>query len=256
MSIIRITALAFLSFGIGACGVLPWNFSPRGEKYHYTYALKMSAEDNPAVTRDQARMSFQDENLNIQFFFDDAAIHFRLRNLSGANLNLDLARSYISIDQRAHPVCHSLNFYSDTIVRPAILSLPPQGYTDEYVAPRENIYFDGSKWREKDLFPSIDRNSDTLRQVIQRHVGKSIAVGFPVVVGQTERSYVFEFQVTAVAQIPWENHQPPKRSPPPPQKPSGIFTLDQVTTGIVVAGLLGFSAYLLTLSKDTPADIK
>ena len=192
----------------------------------------------------------------VQFRFDDAAIHFQLQNLSDANVSIDLAKAFIRIDQRVYPVCHSLNFYSDTLSRPALVVLPPMGYTLDYLAPRENVYFDGAKWVEKDLLPSTDRNSETLREAIRRQVGESIAVGIPFMAGTTEKNYVFEFQVASVNQIPWSSHQLPKRTPPPPQKESGIFTLDQVTTGIVVAGLLGFSAYLLTLTKDIPADIK
>ena len=243
-------------FGIVACGVIPLNFSARGAKYQYTYTMKASAGGGSAITRDPANLLFQDDNLIVQFRFDDAAIHFQLQNLTDLYVTLDLAKAFIYKDRRVYPLCHSLNFYSDTLARSVPVSLPPLGYTRDYVAPRENVYFDGSKWVEKDLFPSTDRNSDSQREAIKRQVGKTVLLTLPLMFGSSQKDYIFEFQVTSVTGLPWNKYQPPKRSPPPPQKDASFLALDQVTTGIIVAGLLGFSAFLLTLSKDTPADLK
>jgi hypothetical protein len=53
--------------------------------------------------------------------------------------------------------------------------------------------------------------------------------------------------------MPWKNYHPVKRIPEPPTLPSHPL-LDNVTTAILVVGVLGFSAYLITSKKNPPTE--
>jgi hypothetical protein len=240
----------------GGCSVFLPNASTKGTKYRYTYHLKVSPEMGGAIVHDPANLLFQDDSIIVQFRFDDAAAFFQLQNLSESFLTLDYAKFSFEIDRQTYPVCHSLNFYSDTAVRPGSVTLRPMSFIKDYVAPRGNITFDGSRWQEKDLFPTVDHSPDSSGQSIKKHVGKTFALVMPLTFGGQQRNYVFEFQIASADILPWTKYQRPVRSPSAPQKPTGFFTLDQVAAGIVVAGLLGFSAYLLTLRKDINPDLR
>ena len=105
-----------------------------------------------------------------------------------------------------------------------------------------------------DLLPTTDHRSLQTQQLILKNVGQRISLMLPMMFGSTTKNYKFDFQVDSVKRIPWKEYNPIKRIPPQP-KPEHAFTaLDNVTTAVIVVGMLGFSAYVLSLKKNPPAE--
>lgn len=215
----------------------------RGSKYRYQFKMVAPSRSN--------EMLYQDDSLIIQFRFDDVAIKFQLQNLSESDLSIDWEKTSIGIEKRFYSVRHSSDFYGDTALRKVSVVIPPVGYIREVMIPREHVYFDGDKWVEVDLLPTMDKNSQALKQSILRSVGRSISVILPMRFGQAVKKYQFDFTVASVNLLAWASYVPEKRIPPPPPRgTTHSLKPDYLTTGIIVAGIVGFSALILTRKKD------
>ena len=132
--------------------------------------------------------------------------------------------------------------------------MPPLGYLRDVVIPRDNIYNDGVKWVELDLLPTTDHRSLLLQESIQKSVGKRISLMLPIIFGSTTKNYRFDFQVDAVKRIAWKDYVPSKRVPAPLKPEHTVTALDNVTTAVIVVGVLGFSAYVLSIKKNPPTE--
>jgi len=214
----------------------------RGSKYRYQFKMVAPARNND--------MLYQDDSLIIQFRFDESAIKFQLQNLSESDLSIDWEKTSIGIDNRYYSVRHSSDFYGDTVLRKVSVVIPPVGYVQDVVIPRENVYFDGEKWVEVVLLPTTDKNSQALKQSILQSVGRTVSLLLPMKFGQTTKKYRFEFAVASVNLLAWSSYVPAKRMLLPPSRPKQAVKPDYLTTGIIVAGVIGFSALILTRQKD------
>jgi hypothetical protein len=245
MKIIQFAALIIFSGILMSCATTS-QFSPgSGNKYQYTYKL-ISPIKNLSLL-------FQDDSIIIQFKFDEAAIQFQLQNISQSNITFDWGKASIGIGGRYFAVRHASNFYGDTI-RSGSIIMPPLGYIREIVIPRDNIYNDGDKWVELDLLPTTDRRSLPLQESIKKNVGQRVSLMLPLIFGPKAKNYKFDFQVDTVKRIAWKDYVPLKRVPAPPNPKHGILALDNVTTAIIVVGVLGFSAYVLSMKKNPPSE--
>jgi hypothetical protein len=232
--------------GIFMSCVTTSQFSPgSGNKYQYTYKLVSPVKNS--------NLLFQDENVIIQFKFDEAAIRFQLQNISESNITIDWSRASMGINDRYFAVRHTSNFYGDTL-RSSSIIMPPLGYIRDMVIPRDNIYNDGDKWVELDLLPTTDHRSLQLQQSIQKSVGKQISLMLTMMFGQTTKNYRFDFQVDSVKRIAWKDYTPFKRVPAPPKSGHTVTALDNVTTAVIMVGVLGFSAYILSIKKNPPTE--
>jgi hypothetical protein len=196
---------------------------------------------------------FQDDSIIIQFKFDDAAIQFQLQNISESHITLDWDKVSIGISDRYFGVRHASNFYVDTVRSNSII-MPPLGYLRDVVIPHENVSYDGNKWVEADLLPTVDRRSPSVQAAIKKNVGQKVSLMLPIMFGPTRRNYVFDFQVDAVKQIAWKDFAPIKRMPAPPKPDNKGRAWVNVTTAVLVVGVLGFSAYVLSIKKNPPTE--
>ncbi len=213
----------------------------RGNKYVYAYSMSAPIE-NPL-------MVFQDDSLKIQFKIDASAIRFQLQNLSRSVISVQWDNVSVGIDNAYSLVRHSLNMYADTVQGRGSVRIPPLGYIQDLMVPVENVFFDGSAWVQSDLFQTIDGGREEMAQAIQKNVGKSIVVIFPIQFGTTSKEYRFEFRIVSVKQILWRDFRPAKPIPPPPTKKTRIELADEITTAFIIVGLLGFAAFMISLKK-------
>lgn len=222
-------------------------FSPgKGNKYQYFFTLVYPIENSNLI--------FQDDSVIIQFKFDEAAIRFQLQNVSESFLTIDWDKAAINIGGRYFAVRHSDNLYEDSVRSLSSILLPPLGYIRDLAIPRDNIYSDGERRIELDLLPTTDHNSVTLRESIQKSVGQRVGLSLPISFGSTKNVYEFYFQIDSVKRILWKDYIPNERVPAPPMPKHGFQVLDQVTTAIIAIGVLGFSAYMLTMKKNPPSE--
>ena len=241
----HITVILSLAVILMSCATTS-QFSPgKGNKYQYVYKLV-----NPVFS---SSLLFQDDSIIVQFKFDEAAIRFQLQNTSNVNITINWDRAAISINNKYSPIRHAINLYGNTASSRSII-IPPFGYIREIAIPRDNVYNDGDRWVEVDLLPTIDRNSIELRKSIMKSVGQRVSLLLPITFDKTEKHYVFDFQVESVNRIPWKDYVPYNREPAPPNPKQSFFALDNVTTAIIVVGVLGFSAYVLSVKKNPPSE--
>ena len=219
----------------------------RGSKYRYQFKMLAPAPSN--------EMLYEDDSLIIQFRFDEAAVRFQLQNLSGSDLSIDWEKTSIGVENRFYSVRHSSDFYGDTLLRNISGIIPPVGYVRELMIPRHHVYFDGSRWVETEIFPTTDSNLPAMKEAIHRNVGKTVSVALPMKFGQSTKTYRFDFAVASVDQIEWALYRQPKRSPSRPTGTTRPFgSPDHLTTAIIAAGIVGFSALVLLRKKDPPVE--
>jgi hypothetical protein len=221
-------------------------FTPgSGNKYQYTYKLVYPIE--------ASHLLFQDDSVIIQFKFDETAIRFQLQNISESQISIQWRKASIHINGRFQPVRHSTNLAGDS-AQTESLALPPLGYIREIAVPQNNIQYDGDRLVETDLLPTIDHNSQELRESILKSKGQHVGLNLPILFGNVEKLYEFDFQVDSVKQLPWKDYAPVKNGQPTPTPKHSAYALDNVTTAIIVVGILGFSAYILSSKKNPPSE--
>ncbi len=243
IKLFRLVLLISLAGFLMSCATTS-QFTPgKGNKYQYSYKLVSPLENSDLL--------FQDDSIIIQFKFDEAAIRFQLQNISNSYLAIDWNKASMNIQSRYFAIRHVSNLYCDSSSGTSIL-LPPLGYLRDIAIPRDNIYNVGDRWVEVDLFPTTDGKSEKMQETINKSVGRQIGLLLPVMFGSMEKNYEFNFQVDSVKRIPWKDYKPFQRIPEPLNpKHQGV---DNVTTAIIAVGILGFSAYVLSVKKNPPSE--
>jgi hypothetical protein len=195
-------------------------------------------------------MVFKDSLIFVQFRFDDAALRFQMQNVSRQQITVEWGKALIGVKNKFAPVRYSGNYYT-TEKCAAQSTLPPLGYVLDFLIPEASVYKDGSTWKERDLFPTTDKQFS--RGALQSFVGTPVALQLPIIVGKTERQYTFGFTVSNVSQIPWEAAKLPRR-PTPPAKEVEITSTDEYITAGVVLGVVGIVAVLLSQKQSPPSE--
>lgn len=221
--------------------------STYGNKYRYAYSMVSPVRNDS--------LYFRDERLIIQFRFDDAAVGLQMQNISPFDLQVRWTGASIGIDGWYGGVRNLSNFY-DTSSAPGFSPLiPPLGIAREVLTPVSNVYFEGNRWHEVDLLPTMDYNSPSRLDSILNRVNSVVDIVLPMEFGREEKTYRFTFAVDSVWNIPWTLDRLPNWFPREPGGPRVSPTSnDQLTAAILVAGFLGFSAYMLTAKKNPPIE--
>ena len=89
-----------------------------------------------------------------------------------------------------------------------------------------------------------------MTQRIRKNDGKSIVLILPLQIGASSKDYRFEFRIASVERLPWKDYRPLKLIPPPPTKKTSVAWTDEITTAIVIVGMLGFVAFMVSLKKQ------
>ncbi len=222
--------------------------SALGKKYRYTYRLNKPIESPNLI--------YRDDQIIIQFRIDEGAVNFQLQNVSSSTMQIRWAKISIGVAGRFSSVRNSSTFYAEYTIPAFSHIIPPLGYTRDLVIPQENVYFDGTKWVEKKLFPTVDRNLPNVRQRILQNVGNKIVLILPLQFDQVMKDYRFEFLVTAARELPWKQYRRPKRPAPPSvgSPKTSIEPSGQLTTALIVLGMIGLAAYLITFKKEPPSE--
>lgn len=238
-----VVAAAVLT-GCSAAGRLE---STYGNKYHYFYSMVSPVRNDT--------LSFRDERLSIRFRFDDAAVGVQIQNISPVDLHVRWTGATIGIGGRTSGA-RIRNDHQDTTSAPeSSPSIPPQGFSREALTRVNNMYFEGNRWRELDLLPTTDFNSPLRRDSILNLVKSVVDIVLPMEFGREKKLYRFTFAVDSVRRIPWSLEPLPDRLPRAPGAPRmGPTSNEQITAAILVAGFLGFSAYMLTAQKYPPVE--
>ncbi|MBI3005099.1 MAG: hypothetical protein HYY49_06735 [Ignavibacteriales bacterium] len=249
-----IVIFCFLLFT--GCGASRQGLSGTGSKYEYEYRLSVPSDSQKTGLVDEANLLFHDDSLIVQFKIDDAAIHLQLQNLADSYLVVDWAKVRILHKGKNSKIRQSLGFYADSTKLPVSISLPPLGFVRDYVTPSENVYYDGSRWVERDLFPTWDTWTVEGVTAIRNQIGNSVVLTLPVWFGSFEKTYVFEFRITSFEPISLQHYSPPWRDPRPLNEKVTPALADQITTAAIIVGVVSFSIYMLVIKKETPADLR
>ena len=235
---------ALVGFLLAGCGTSSLFSAGKGSKYSYTFSLARPTESR--------NLLYRDDSLMVQFRFDEAAIRFQLQNLSRNDLRIDWEKASIGVNGQFSATRHATTLYGDTGGIARTQTLPSYGYVRELLMPRQNIGFDGKRWNEQDLLPTMDNGSKTQREAILKSAGQTVSLILPVCFGKADKTLRFDFKVDSVKQIAWRDYAPQKRIPAPPTRSAG--TIDQLTAAVLTVGVLGFTAFLLTAKKNPPTE--
>ncbi len=238
--------IAAVVFGGAGCATGRPYAAGQGGKYRYAFRMVQPVRSDDLL--------FQDEHVIVQFRFDEAAIRFQVQNIARSDMRVNWAKMSIGINGRFFGIRHAETLYSDSAVSGLSELIPPFGYVRDLAIPRTHVFFDGTRWTERDLFPTTDGNSAALRDSILHAAGQTVTLIFPVQFGDTEKDYRFDFVVASVNRIAWKDYQPVPRIPAPPNPRQSQSSIDQVTAALIVVGVLGFAAYLITLKKNPPTE--
>ncbi len=238
--------IAAIVFGAAGCATGRPYTAGQGGKYRYTYRMVKPVRSDDLL--------FQDDSLVVQFKFDEAAIRFQMQNLARSDLRVNWAKMSIGVNDRFFAVRHSATLYSDSSSSGLSELIPSYGYIRDLAIPQPNVFFDGNRWSEADLFPTTDGNSPATRDSILHSAGQRVSLILPLQFGSAEKDYRFDFEVAFVNRIAWKDYQPLQRIPPPPAPQQSQSSIDQMTAALIVVGVLGFAAYLITLKKNPPTE--
>lgn len=195
---------------------------------------------------------FRDDRIIIQFKFDPGAIRFQIQNISPRNAELEWDRTTLGIRQKYYPIRTSRTYYSDSLVGINRAVLPPLGHLVEFVLPAGNVIKEGGSWRELDLDQTYDHASGM--QVVVDSAGSDMPVDLivPIRFGGQERIYHFSF--VPEPGLRSEALDVVRRRPPPPRTTQVVRLQDQLFTGVIVAGVIGVTALILSATRTSPLD--
>jgi hypothetical protein len=76
----------------------------------------------------------------------------------------------------------------------------------------------------------------------------------PIIFGSTVKNYKFDFQAESVIRVAWKDYRLLKQVPAPHYSQHPATAMDQVIAAAIVAGVLGFSIYMLSMKKYPPTE--
>lgn len=242
-----LTAVVVGILVFAGCSAVSKLKSAHGTKFRYSYAL--------TAPINSTRLAFQDNDVSLLFRFDDAAIRFKLTNRSFSPVRIKWQEVTVVVQGRSYAALNARTLYRTNPGNQENPTVLPGGYIVDMALPSANILFNGKQWVERDLLPTTGRHSETIGKKILANVGSTVTLLLPIELGDQVRRYSFEFKVTKVDTLAWERYRRPNRPAPPTQVASvKMGEADKITTAIVVGGLLGFAAFLLTQKKAPPSE--
>jgi hypothetical protein len=168
--------------------------SSQGRSYRYAYAMVAPTESNELL--------YHDEKIRVQFEIDKGAIKYSLKNLSNDSLAVITAHAAMFVNNNSSPVRNERTYYFEDAASGLPKPIPPQGIVHDFVIPKDNIYYDGSRWVEKELFPTADRNDAALRKTILKNLYAKIDLDLPIQVGNEQKNFTFSFKIVRL----WSTH--------------------------------------------------
>lgn len=220
--------------------------APAGTRYVYPYTM-----EHPVQTSD---LKFRDDQINIIFSIDAAAINFELHNLTDQHMSIVWERAAFGMNKRMFPVRNNTTLYSFGNDIPQPLSVPPQGYLRETVIPWPHVNFEKGRWIERDLFPTNDSGSLKIKEMIATSAGSEISLILPLRIGKLVIDYTFTFKAGAAIPLAPGTAPAEKERPPKPDAPLYESSVMQGYFPIIIsAGILVVAIYLFS-QKKTPAE--
>jgi hypothetical protein len=217
--------------------------SPRGNTYRYVYEMV-----EPVESPD---LQYKNPKFNMWFTVDQGAVSFDARNLSSSKMVILGGNASMGINGKFFPVRTSSTYYADSTSFLLTTPVPAGGYVQDFFIPRNNIFYDGNKWVERDLLPTMDYNNPVRRLAIQKNIGAEIHLIVPIKIGNELQEYTFRFKIAGVKVVNPDSvvqHEPRLPPPPTPKRPP-TKTEFWVSIGIVSSVTL---ATLLIVTREHP----
>jgi hypothetical protein len=164
-----------------------------GRNYRYVYAMTDPIEST--------ELAYRDERIQVRFQIDRGAIRYSLKNLSAENAVVLTERASIRVNNTSSLIRNERTYYSQNAESFLPVPIPPKGVVHDFVLPRDNISFDGSKWVEQDLFQRADNNDPAERKNILKSIGVIFDLVFPVQFGADQADYKFSFKIVRIRSV-------------------------------------------------------
>lgn len=234
-------AVASIDFGCASFSDVQI-ISPRGTMYRYVYEMT-----EPVASKN---LQYQNPKFNIWFSIDQGAVSYDARNLSSSTMAILGGNASLGVNGKFFPVRTSSTYFADSTSSLLTTPVPAGGYVQDFFIPRNNIFYDGNKWVERDLLPTMDYNNPVRKQAIQKNVGAEVHLIVPIKVGNELKDYTFKFRIAGVKVVNPDSVTTGPRLPPPPAlKRPPTRTEFWVSVGIVSSVTL---AAILIVTRDHP----
>ncbi len=241
VSAVILYALNFSLFYGCSSGISFFSSPPKEKKFRYVYDML-----DPISSKE---LKFSDSNISIQFTVDQGAVLFQLTNISKTNIAIEFSSATIGVNKQMFPVRNSVSYYSDNPKSLSPLIIPPQRTINDFVLPRQNIFWNEKQWRELELFQTTDSGKISQQKNIARNVGKFVDLVLPIRTGQNVNEYTFRFRVAAITPIGnKDSFAIPKQRP---REPKTISENNIWLTSSIIGGIIIVSTAIILAKKET-----
>lgn len=159
----------------------------------YTYKLVL---EKPIASSD---MKFTDESLQAEFESDSRGINFKIKNISGEVIKVKWDEVALIVGGDTKKAIHKGVKFIDRNTAQPMGVIPPGAGIDDFVCPTENVTggtYNG--WSTKDMFPSTNYGRTADEEKIKSMKGQKVGLYFPVLKGEKQIDYMFEFAISEV----------------------------------------------------------
>jgi len=241
--------ISFIDFGCASTSKLE-NLYYSGTVYKYIYEMT-----EPSISKD---MMYKDPKFNIWFNIDQGAITYTIRNTSTSKISVLNGNALFGINGEFFPVRTSASYYTDSVSYLSTNIVPSTGLVQDFIIPRNSIFYDGNKWVEKVLFATRDCGDPVIKQSIGKNIGSEVALVLPIKVGTEENEYTFKFKITRItsARVVKSDSVLLAGIRLPPPMPKRSLTKTEMWTSIgIVSSVILFSIFLVTRDKTFPGGL-
>lgn len=143
---------------------------------------------------DNNKYRYEDDYINIVFFLTDKRVCFNLQNKTNSTQKIiwDDA-SFINYQGSTLRITHLGVRYIDRDNMKPATAIPAGGQLMEEITPINNIYLQGTTWKENSLFPLYYKSKG--ESEAKSYEGKTMKLLLPVMTAESKKDYIFEFYV-------------------------------------------------------------
>ena len=193
-----VTLMLVISFN--SCGTTSLLRHVNGEEYRYSFEIVSPKSDTA--------LSFEDENLKIDFSMSNTDVNFNMLNKTDSPLKIIWDEAAMVIAGEAEKIFHKGIKYADrNLIQPPTTIPGGARYSDLLVAT-VNIYrteapytrtSTAGGWETREIFPTYDLNEEKVRKMINNLEGSEFQIYLPMKTGSgKEIGYNFKFRVREV----------------------------------------------------------
>lgn len=174
-----------------SCATFAQKKYTKTRKYTYKFVL-----EKPVTSSD---LKFSDETLQFEFSPHGKGVDFKIKNLTSEIIKVKWDEVALIVSGDTKKTIHKgVKLASKTELQPMGIIIPDAGI-DDFVWPAENVVLSPYRgWEVQDMLPSTNYGRFADEEKIRASLGQKIGLYFPVLKGEKQFDYMFEFAISEV----------------------------------------------------------